>query len=293
MTTFLYIADTHIGAGPEGYTQQPRALERLAALLSGMRSWLATNNVDFVLHGGDLVEHGDEDEIREAVAMMVSLDVPVYLCLGNHDLSLPESRGYWRRHGGALLPEGRGERGGRFSYAVPFAEFNLYVMAHHWNSLEPPHCWQPRDQLTPLLDEEQKRRFEEFLAAKRKPVIAAVHALLNAIPAAQTGWAEDFHLPDAAFREYFLSLAERFPHFKLVLAAHNHVNTSAEQNSLVTMTTAALVESPFEARLIEVTAGNIQVSTVAFGKILGLEYEYDESKAWVQGTGRIREWRIC
>ena len=42
--------------------------------------------VDFVLHGGDMIDSTREEHIDRA-AEMFRLSVPVYLCLGNHDLT--------------------------------------------------------------------------------------------------------------------------------------------------------------------------------------------------------------
>ena len=57
MTKFVYIADSHVGAGETGYHQQPRYADRLPELIVLLDAWIQQNSdIDFVLHGGDMVD---------------------------------------------------------------------------------------------------------------------------------------------------------------------------------------------------------------------------------------------
>ena len=103
MTKFLYIADTHLGANPMGYQKQRGYPERLPEILACLRAWLADEGgVDFILHGGDMVDSATADHIREA-AEVFRFPVPVYLCLGNHDLTGEGSLDDWLALGARLL----------------------------------------------------------------------------------------------------------------------------------------------------------------------------------------------
>ena len=176
MTRFLYLTDTHLGAGREGYTQQCRYLEHFDRLLGGLRAWISRNRIDFILHGGDLTEDGSRVQIKNAIARFKTLNVPFYLCLGNHDLTSPQSIAWWLNyHAGAFAD-------GTPSFAVETENTVLFVMANHWDKLSPAHYWDRNLPQVPLLDEVQKAKFESLLKSTPKPVIVAVHAPLNAIP---------------------------------------------------------------------------------------------------------------
>src|SRR5690606_32735708 len=88
---FLYLTDSHLKADElVGYRVHPRlSVEDHACLLSGLRDWLRRKQIGFVVHGGDLTDHGTADEIGDAVRACGHWGVPVYLCLGNHDLAQP------------------------------------------------------------------------------------------------------------------------------------------------------------------------------------------------------------
>jgi hypothetical protein len=48
MTRFLFIADTHWGAGESGYKVQPKYDEKLPAVLAALGSWIDENGpIDF------------------------------------------------------------------------------------------------------------------------------------------------------------------------------------------------------------------------------------------------------
>jgi len=48
------------------------------------------DGIDFILHGGDMIDSTTEDHIVAATNAF-DLAVPVYLCLGNHDLTTPDA----------------------------------------------------------------------------------------------------------------------------------------------------------------------------------------------------------
>ena len=95
MTRFLLISDTHWGSDSEGYKVQPKYGLRLTELLSALESWIEESGpVDFVLHGGDMIHDLDEAS-RSGANQHFGLSVPVYLCLGNHDLTIKDGLPIW------------------------------------------------------------------------------------------------------------------------------------------------------------------------------------------------------
>lgn len=286
MTRFLYITDTHWGALPgQGWGQQPRDPDRFEELTDGLRNWLVRNPVDFVMHGGDATEHGTATQIEYAATTLASLNVPVYLCLGNHDLAELDSIANWRRLAQNVLP------GGRETYVVRQPEFDLYVVSHHWNTLDPPHHWDKGGQVS-RFDAVQLAALERHLSHADRPVILVVHAPAADIPAAQTGLAEAIHPPDPDWRTTILGLTQRHAALRVILTAHNHTNTLHMADGCAILSTASLVETPFEARLITVDANAIDIQTLRFGDLLNMRGEYDQDKAWVQGGLAQRTCRL-
>ena len=107
MTRFVYLADTHIGAMPMGFQMQSGYPERIAEIVSALRDWIIDDgHIDFVLHGGDMVDSCSDTNIERA-ADVFNLPVPVYLCLGNHDLTRPGAVETWMRLAPCFFPEGR------------------------------------------------------------------------------------------------------------------------------------------------------------------------------------------
>lgn len=81
MTRFLYLADTHLGANPMGYRQQTCYPEKLQQIVSALRQYLsASGGVDFILHGGDMLDYTTDDNIR-AAAECFDFSIPTHLCL--------------------------------------------------------------------------------------------------------------------------------------------------------------------------------------------------------------------
>ncbi len=77
MTRFLYIADTHFGADPVGYQQQQAYPCKLAEIVSAAcDAFVGDGGVDFVLHGGDMIDATSDDAIRRATENF-NLPVPV------------------------------------------------------------------------------------------------------------------------------------------------------------------------------------------------------------------------
>jgi 3',5'-cyclic AMP phosphodiesterase CpdA len=57
----------------------------------------AIPDLDFVVFTGDLVDQADEESFREFRALVQQLQVPYYLCAGNHDLDISGQSGRFDR----------------------------------------------------------------------------------------------------------------------------------------------------------------------------------------------------
>ncbi len=274
---FAYLTDTHLGAAKEiGWHMQPRIADQ-GELLKNLSRWLKNNDVAFVVHGGDMIDHGSLEEINQASEWYSQLDCPVYLCLGNHDLALPESIEHWRQARGGFLP------GGQDCFSVDAGAAVLLVMSHHWDS-EVDFQW--RGSSEPRLDQRQEDLLRAMLDQANRPVIAVTHAPLNDVSAEQRGEAGAFHLPDASYLAVWKRMAQEYSNLHLVLSGHNHVHSQHDHGSFISCTTAAFGELPAQLRLVTVGSQLIDIKTIALAEALGLSGELNPELAWCIGLER-------
>jgi len=282
---FVYLTDTHVGCDDTGYFLQPRHLGREEVLFQGLGRWLQENDVSFVIHGGDLTDHGAAAEIDRADALCAMLDVPVYLCLGNHDLAQADSMQLWREAPCGLLP------GGQDCFAADAGAARVLVVSHHWHPTADYH-WISNEAQTPRLDARQIATLQGLMRDAGKPVIAVTHAPLNAVPAEQCGGDEPFHAPHAPYLTSWQRLAAEHANLRLVLCGHNHAHSQHDHGSFVSCTTAAFGEGPTQIRLITVTQDQIEIKTIGLAEVLGLPVLSDADQAWCVGAATDHHFSI-
>jgi len=285
---FLYLTDTHFGAEPgAGWMLQPRCpAELLEPLIDGLARWLATSDVDFVLHGGDVIEAGRADQIALAMGLLRRLGKPVRVCLGNHDLLEADSMARWRTADG-FLPSGQP------NYVIQRPEAVIVVIAHHWNAIDPPYQWALDGPQVPVIDATQMDMLVRAIKraeAPGRPAILLLHSPVVRFP-------HDGSRPDPMIEPHntelldaLLALAHRYASLRVLLAGHSHVNRIAKVRDLTVVATAAFGESPFEARLVSVDDGGIiTIETPCFAELLGFDVPYDRERSFAQGDPSDRE----
>lgn len=284
MTRFVYIADTHLGASGEGFQQQPRAPERLAELLAWLRRWIeADGAVDFIVHGGDMIDRTSADAIRAARGVF-DLGVPLRLCLGNHDLTERGAADEWLR----LAPEFFGGDGPGFAIDTP--DCRLRIEPVHW--CDEPFVWIDRQDVQ--WTAAQVAALEGDLnGAPGRPKLLVTHSPVFGAPGEQTGLAAPFHPAPDSFLRQVTGLAARCPELACVLGAHNHLNMHVECAGVHYATVSSFVETPFEFKLFAIAEGVVRMRTVAL-PAEGGPVPYDESRGFVQGRScdRTFAWRM-
>lgn len=126
MTKFIYLSDSHCCDDPQRYQQQQAYTERLPEITAALRGYIDDmKDIDFVLHGSDLIDASSENNIRVG-AELFDLTIPVYLCLGNHDLTVPDALGQWLR----IAPQFF--LGGKAEYSIPTKDCIIHVAPNHW-----------------------------------------------------------------------------------------------------------------------------------------------------------------
>ena len=252
---------------------------KLPAIAATLDRWImAHGQIDFVLHGGDMVNEATDAAIAGAVNLF-ALSVPVYLCLGNHDLTEMSS------------VDGRLTRAPHFfrqnspTYAIETEACVIHVVPNHW--CEIPYYW--RDAQAAHFTDEQLRQLERELEVHAgKPHLLVTHSPVHGVPREQAGFPEAFHSPGAVFQACVMDLVRRYKQIRCVLGCHNHINMHLEQDGVSFITVSALSEVPFEFKLCEVTADCISMSTISLQDSLAFEGRYDFDKTFVQGRGKDR-----
>ncbi|GIP40132.1 hypothetical protein J31TS4_34120 [Paenibacillus sp. J31TS4] len=280
MTRFLFITDTHIGASPVGFQRQPAYPERGEALLAELRDVIEHERIDFVLHGGDLIDKCTPEQIREA-RRLLDYPVPVHLSIGNHDLDRPDAAQLWLAEAPDLFADGS------LQYTVRYPDFILHVVPNQW---EPgvPYFWRTKQE--PFFLEEQLPRLEEELRREPNAVhLLAIHNPLFGVPMEQSGLDRIVHEIAPRFRETVLDVVRRYPQVKAVFSGHNHINTLLRTKEGVFLSGSSFVETPFEYKLVEVTKSGMRIETRRLdADRLAFTPEYDEKVAFVQGREQDR-----
>ncbi|HCN06384.1 MAG TPA: hypothetical protein DIT01_00510 [Lentisphaeria bacterium] len=274
MTRFIYISDTHMGADEVKLRQQGYP-EHIAEILMALKTYLhGQGDIDFVLHGGDMINTLSDAGIIAAVTAF-DWGVPVHLCLGNHDLDAPNAVERWL----ALSPGFFGDSG-KPMYTVATEDCRIHVVPNHW--CEEPYYW--RDSLDSQFSTDQLAYLTEALDSEPDlPHIVQTHSPVFEVPEGQTVLAEPLDPAASAFTAAFIELVSRHPNLKCVLGGHNHMNMHVVHEGVHFVTSSALVEVPFEFKVIEVAPGAMAMSTVSLNDSLRFDAVYDAEKAYVQG----------
>ncbi len=285
MLRFAFVTDSHVGSDADGYQLQPRYVRHEATLFDALGQWLRREKASFVVHGGDLTDHGSLDEIQQGVQLCARLPVPTYLCLGNHDLAQPASLAMWRKHAPQLLP------GGDDVEVIDTTEARLVLVHHHWHA-GVAHHWRPELTQEPRLNERQVQTVSRFVEASDRPVIAITHAPLHAVSATQCGQGEPFHQPHPPYAAAWRRIAGNSGRLRMVLCGHNHVTSFADQGRFVSSSTAALNEPPAQVRLITVDEDTVRVATHMLSQDVPLPSQWNAEHAWCAGPGEAQRFSI-
>ena len=274
MTKFIYLADSHHGANPPGYQQQCAFPERLPEIIETLKKYIADENVDFVLHGGDLIDFTSGGNICGSAELFGALGVPVYLCLGNHDLTTLDALQQWLQLAPRFFP------GGKPEFSLLHEDCAIHVVPNHWGKYF--YHWNVDQRMS--FDAAQLEFLESALSANTdRPHILLTHGPAFGLSKEQTGFDEEYHTPNNEFTQTLSDLAARHVHLRCVLGAHNHLNMCRRRDETYFVTTSAIVETPFEIKLFEATREKLSMATVTLGNRMNEKGTYDFDKTFVQG----------
>ncbi len=260
-----------------GYQQQAGFPGELPRLLDALADWIRRRgDVAFVLHGGDLVDRPEPAFIRQAAALFSRLPVPTVLCLGNHDLMGPDALRDWLILAPAFFP------GGRPDFTMTGPGWAVHVAPTQWQAGR-PWFWEAR-QDEHLLPEQETVVAAAVAAGPGALHLLCTHSPVYGLPPAQTGLAEPYHAPGAAFTAQIRGLLGRCPGIRGVLGAHNHMTMGVLRDKVLFATAGSLVETPFEFKLVEPGPESLRITTHTLAGAPGIDARgYDFNKTHVQG----------
>ena len=271
---FIFITDTHYG-GPDnqGYRQQPRYNCHAEELLDRLSDFIRQEGVSFVVHGGDLADWGNRDNMRLAGQLMKRLPCRVYLSLGNHDLTEDDSVAAWLEETPQLFPDGS------IDYTIIEGGLRIDALCANWGPR--PAFWNVKEpQLAWFTDEQKSRLFD---GPQDLPRIIVSHAPPCGLPPAQTGLDHDLHAPHEPFQQVVRETCDALKPLAW-LGGHNHMTIRRQLGGTQLVTAPAFSESPFEAKLFEFNSeGILSMKTVTFIDAVDFHASYDFNKTHVQG----------
>lgn len=271
---FIYLADTHFGGQDKrGYRQQNRYLVHQRALIKLLNDWIeADGDIDFIIHGGDMVDAGTRENIEPASELFSAIKLPLYLALGNHDLTETDSLQLWLRYAPQFFP------GGTPNFIVKQRPLELDFLSVHWGSI--PYLWNVKEAQIPYFDTEQWAQLERESGSIR---VIVSHTPPCGIPAEQCGLGKELHPPMGNFPELLRDFTRRRNPL-LILGAHNHMNLCVRVGSTHLVTVSAFTETPFDFKVFEIgDDGSASMKTVNLASEVSFPILYDFGKTYVQG----------
>lgn len=280
MTKFLFITDTHIGTETMEFFQQPAYPGKIETLLELLLEPIKEQNIDFIIHGGDMIHSYDQNLIKKAIRIF-NLPIPTYLCLGNHDLDDLHALNGWLEHAPSFFINHSP------NYQIVTKTCIIHVVPNQWE-VKREYYWGNVQE--PSFTKEQLRQLERDLQDNLDKVhILVTHSPVFGMSIEQSGLSQVIHEPPAMFQQTILQLTEKYPHLQLVLSGHNHLNTIHKLEKTAFVTASSFVESPFEYKLVEINSQQINLSThIIPHSQLDFYFRYNPERSYVQGREKDR-----
>jgi 3',5'-cyclic-AMP phosphodiesterase len=211
------------------------------------------------------------------------LEVPVAYCFGNHDLGTVTAFDLW-----TSAPHPPNVR--HAECVVALDGLDVVLVNNSWivDGTE-VMCWNARAKWQESVSEARLEWLHGVLKhSPDRPAILVIHTPPDPIPPRLTGMTEPIHAASSQYVTALRKILTAHHRVKLVLSGHNHVTMATHHGEQVHLSTSALVEPPFEFRLIDCCQDCLTVKTIA-AIPMPADASYDHERAWVNGQPRDRE----
>ena len=274
MSKFILISDTHLGANPMFYQQQKGYPEHLDLIVKALKEFITEQgDIDFVLHAGDMIDFTSDQNIDKA-SRVFDFSIPLYLCLGNHDLTTPDSREKWLNLAPQFFLSGNSD------FTIIRDDCAVHIAPNQW--CETPYFWD--DSQEPFFLNEQKKSLKtQFLNTSGRHNIFVTHCPVYGLPKEQTGKDVEIHAPAQKFTQECLTILKNCGDLKCVISGHTHLNMRREKNSIHYVTASSLSEVPFEFKCFEIDHDKLTMQTYSLENYIDMKFEYNPDRAFVQG----------
>ena len=280
---FIFLSDTHFGGkNLSGYQLQPRYVENGEQLFAALARLAAKENIDFIIHGGDLTENSTADEITYASKLAARhLPIPMYLTLGNHDVMTSNCDELWLKYGKRFFPQNT------LDTTLYFENIRIDILSLYLGR-EKRHWEREKGQFPHLADEHWTRLRS---GTQNLPRIIVLHYHARPAMPQDTGLEKPIIIPENNFSAAADEIIDEFKPVML-LGGHCHLNLFDMLGNTAAFTASAFCEAPFECKIIELANDKFIVKTVPLGNDAGFDYLYYSEKAYIQNRPEKRNFEI-
>ena len=310
---FLFVTDTHWTQHPAPAPGHPGVWQKelfdthAHVLPAAFLRAAAREELDFIIHGGDLCRAATEEDWSFARSVLDQTGVSCHVIPGNHDTSQQSHRERFGEHFGLEGPKlYRAQRIGDLGFV--FLDSTYLWRRDKVALTEPTDAdYNARDvagigvnpaQLTFL--EEQLRAWEDIptIVVSHCPMIGKEgypvktrkeRPIEMSLPECDPAWMTDIQgcwvMPLEQRRAEMLWLLRQYGNVKLVLSGHTHFASASVVDGVVHCTCSSLSAWPLEMRVIEVTNRELRVEPVPLGEedLLSASHRPDWGNDWVRG----------
>ena len=276
---FIIVADTHFGYPDDcGFSMQTKYTAEAPEIFQALGEEAVAQNAEFIIHAGDLITDGTEEEIKRAVKHCHALPVPFYTVLGNHDTQPANFKELWLKYGGPIFPQGTLET------TLVQGGLRIDLLNNAWGRASA--SWNQADETFTRLEPESFRRLrdgDQFL-----PRVIVIHSQIRPAYPRQTGEADIIHPPCNGFDAVGDAIIREF-HPLLIAGGHNHINILEKLEDTYAVTVSSITEAPFEYKLVEFKDNRLTMQTCSLAPRIPFPFTCNPNAAFVQGFPQDRQ----
>lgn len=294
---FIQCSDLHLGYDPDGIWNNRVLTTKSFDIFQCFLNDVLAYSPDFIIITGDICSCEDDIVPRKIKKLFDSLEIPLYLLGGNHDLSTHQIRERELKYFDTELPEGK------FTYAFTHKNLRFCMLEVSW-MWKDSSVHAVRDPEHPINMKESHKGFQWVLSRehlhwleneleehKDYPIVVSIHTPLFPIPdrCKFEGHQDSGILSNA---EEVQELLYKHPRPCIILSGHMHMNYVVRSKNIVQITTSALCEYPIEFRKFSVQTHKIEVHTFGLSNTSFAQQSLIPGREVVQGQTEDRTFII-